>query len=170
LLIFVGPSVVYIRAKAFGREEYLFTPPQEVNGPSLRSRRQHKAWGASPRLPKQTAPKRMKRATALPPAPRARASLFHSVLGLAPQALFCHLLRRFRAQHAQRSCLQVISVLGLAPQALFCHLLRRFRAQYAQRSCLQVISVLGLAPQALFCHLLRRFRAQHAQRSCLQVV
>ena len=44
----------------------------------------------------------MKRATALPPAPRARAPFFTSFLGLAPQALFCHLLRRFRAQHALR--------------------------------------------------------------------
>ena len=41
----------------------------------------------------------MKWATALSPAPRAQFVFLASILGLAPQALCCHLLRRFRATH-----------------------------------------------------------------------
>ena len=61
---------------------------------SLRSRRKHKAWGASPRYFSQTASKPAQRATALPPAARAQGLIYRNlILGLAPQALFCRSLR-----------------------------------------------------------------------------
>jgi hypothetical protein len=70
---------------------------------SLRSRRQHKAWGASPRLAfdNQASPRQ-----------RVTACRFHAV---AP----FHGLNRFF----------LILILGLAPQALCCHLLRRLSAR-----------------------------------------
>jgi len=39
----------------------------------------------------------VKRATALSPTSRAQCLVYNVILGLAPQALFCHLLRRFSA-------------------------------------------------------------------------
>jgi len=66
---------------------------------SSRSERQHKAWGASPRINESKIDvEPAKRATAcdafgLSPTSRAQ-SRFLRILGLAPQALYCRLLRR----------------------------------------------------------------------------
>src|SRR4051794_1198344 len=61
---------------------------------SLRSGRQHKAWGASPRITETNASEPAKRATAyepvrLSPTSRARRVVITLILGLAPKALCC---------------------------------------------------------------------------------
>jgi len=72
--------------------------------PSPRSGRQHKAWGASPRkASRKKGRKPVKRATAQStrgcrPFHGLGASVVWANLGLAPQALCCHLLRRLRWQ------------------------------------------------------------------------
>src|SRR6185369_9204727 len=61
---------------------------------SSRSERQHKAWGASPRIEssKRSSP-RSGRCFGLSPAPRAQFVFRSTSLGLAPQALCCRSLR-----------------------------------------------------------------------------
>src|SRR6266568_2701520 len=75
-----------------------------MSSPSLRSRRKHKAWGASPR-----------KAAAEINEPVERAAAFTSIVEIT----LCRLLRRIDRD--------LVVDLGLAPQALCFRLLRRLR-------------------------------------------
>ena len=69
---------------------------------NLRSRCKHKAWGASPRF---TNPKTCE------PANAGDSVSIYAILGLAPQALCLHLLRRLRTRETIFVCVaNVISV------------------------------------------------------------
>jgi hypothetical protein len=71
---------------------------------SLQGRREHKAWGASPRNVVFSRPSPRERAKdsrifGLPPVSRAVESEVHIFLGLTPQALHVRLLRRLKTSH-----------------------------------------------------------------------
>jgi len=110
-----------------------------------RSGRQNKAWGASPRLGVQKMRvEPAKRATALNrkrcrPLRGLRALLINADLGLAPQALFCHLLRRFRANSFRVTCSAgsahntfTLPASQVPGATCLRHLLRRLSAPQAQ--------------------------------------
>ena len=70
---------------------------------SLRSRRERKAWGVSPRYTsKQAFLAREASDRALPPASRAGLYGFQNFLGLTPQALCSRLLRRLNPGHSAK--------------------------------------------------------------------